>query len=148
MSLITAGHASASTQMCMVGSGGVRPRFFLVLLYGGLTPNFDPEFSGGLTPNLFEVPAAPRHRDHLGVGEAVDLRRHARRVEHERERPVAAFAIGSVERRYADHAHVLAALAALHQGAHAREELAAGHGLATGPCAFLVERKNVVGGRC
>src|SRR6267378_7342079 len=41
MSLITAGHASASTQMCMVG---VRPRFFLVFALRGSDPDFQAAF--------------------------------------------------------------------------------------------------------
>src|SRR6267143_6705940 len=51
MSLMTAGHASASTQMCMVG---VRPRFFLVFALRGSDPDFQAAF---LTTSRTFMPA-------------------------------------------------------------------------------------------
>src|SRR6266436_9240923 len=58
---MTAGHASASTQMCMVG---VRPRFFLVLDLRGSDPDF---FSGNEDFELLQVALgdAPLKVEHL-----------------------------------------------------------------------------------
>jgi hypothetical protein len=112
--------------------------------FRALTPNFH----GALTPVfLLQIPTTARHPDHLRVSEPVDLRLHAGRVEHQRERPVAAVGIGAAQRGHVDHAHALAALAALHQRAHAREQLAARQELARGLRAVVAEGKEVLADR-
>src|SRR5690349_18738258 len=83
-------------------------------------------------PGLLQVPARARQGDHRRIGKPIDLRRHAGRLEHQRERPVAALGVGSRERRDADDTNLLASLAALHERAYALQELEARHRLALG----------------
>src|SRR5207237_3771801 len=72
-----------------------------------------------------------------------DLGRDARRVEHHRRRPVAALRIGPVEGGDAEHAHLLAAFAALDQRREARDEIGVGKRLVAGPGGVVLAEKEI-----